>query len=60
MNKQLTPADKMALVMDLRKQRDEAIRTKDFAKMRRLVEVYRAIGAVENAAALERRIEAEA
>jgi hypothetical protein len=46
----------MALVIDLRKQRDEAIRTRDFAKMRRLIEVYRAIGAVENAAALERRM----
>jgi hypothetical protein len=56
MDKQLTPADKMALVMDLRKQRDEAIRTKDFAKMRELVQLYRAIGAVENAAALERRM----
>jgi hypothetical protein len=53
---ELTPADRMALVMDLRKQRDEAIRTKDFAKMRELVQLYRAIGAVENAAALERRM----
>jgi hypothetical protein len=55
MDKQLTHADKMAILIDLRKQRDEAIRTRDFAKMRELAQLYRAIGAVENAAALERR-----
>jgi hypothetical protein len=53
----LTPISDERVLAALRKQQERALDALDLVEMRRLVVIYRGLGFVSNAAALEKRVE---